>query len=139
MRPSIILDAGPLVAFINARDTNHEWTVTQLKTLAGPMITCEAAISEALYLLRMVNGGTAQVAGMLKSDGLQVGFNLAAEMVPVCDLLTKYADVPMSLTDACLVRMSEMHPKHLVMTFDSDFRIYRRNRRQSVPILSPSK
>ena len=103
------------------------------------MITCEAAISEALFLLSVVHGGTAQVTGMLKSGGLQVGFSLDAEMAPVCDLLTKYADVPMSLADACLVRMSEMHPKHLVMTFDSDFRIYRRNRRQSVPILSPGK
>ena len=65
-------------------------------------------------------------------------FSLATEVKPVCDLLTKYADVPMSLADACLVRMSEMYPKHRVMTLDADFRIYRRRRNQALPLLMPA-
>jgi uncharacterized protein len=137
VKPSVILDAGPLVAFINARDANHEWTVARLKELSGPMLTCEAVLSEAVFLLRTINGGTTQVAGMLRSGGLRITFSLESETSRVCDLLVKYADVPMSLADACLVRMSEIYSRHLVMTFDSDFNVYRRNRRQSIPRLSP--
>ena len=137
MKQSIILDAGPLVALLNSRDMNHAWTVAQLKRMNGPVLTCEAALSEAMFLLRTVAGGTNQIAGLLKSGGLRLGFNLERETRPVCDLLTKYADVPMSLADACLVRMSEIYPEHRVMTFDSDFLIYRRNRHQSLPLISP--
>ena len=137
MKPSVILDAGPLVAFINARDMHHAWTVEQLKKVAGPMLTCESVVSETVFLLRSVAGGTQKVAGLLKSEGLQVAFDFRAETTPVCDLLSKYADVPMSLADACLVRMSELFPRHRVMTLDSDFQRYRRNRRQSIPLVSP--
>ena len=85
MKPSVILDAGPLVAFINARDMHHAWTVEQLKKVAGPMVTCESVLSEAVFLLRHVAGGAQKVAGLLKSQGLQVAFDLRAETTPVCD------------------------------------------------------
>ena len=137
MKLPVIIDAGPLVALINARDTYHAWTVEQLKQASGPLLTCEAALSEAVFLLRTIPGGFSQIVGMLRSGGLKCNFCLSDEIVPVCDLLRKYADVPMSLADACLVRMSELFPKHRVMSLDSDFHVYRRNRQQAVPLLTP--
>lgn len=137
MMPSVIIDAGPLVALINARDTYHAWTVEQLKQAAGPLLTCEAALSEAVFLLRTMPGGVSQIEGMLRTGGLKSFFCLSAEIVPVCNLLRKYADVPMSLADACLVRMSELYPKHRVLTLDRDFHVYRRNRKQVIPLLMP--
>jgi len=59
-------------------------------------------------------------------------------MEPVLKLVQKYADVPMSLADACLVRMAEMLPDPVVLTTDSDFRVYRRHSRQIVPCVMPS-
>lgn len=138
MRPFAIVDAGPLVALVNVRDAYHKWTVDRLKEVDGPMITCEAAVSEALFLLRTVKGGPAKIVGLLASGGLQIGFSLAAELPPVCELLEKYADVPMSLADACLVRMSEIHSSHKLMTLDADFRIYRRHRNRALPLLAPA-
>ena len=137
MKPPIIIDAGPLVALINARDTYHTWTVEQLKQASGPLLTCEAALSEAVFLLRKIPGGASQIGGMLRSGGLKSVFCLNDEIVPVCDILRKYADVPMSLADACLVRMSELFPKHRVLSLDSDFHVYRRNRQQVIPLLTP--
>ena len=137
MKPPVIIDAGPLVALINARDTYHAWTVEQLKQASGPLLTCEAALSEAVFLLRTTTGGVAQITGMLKAGGLKSVFCLKEEIAPVCDLLRKYADVPMSLADACLVRMSELYPKHRILTLDSDFHVYRRNRQQTIPLLTP--
>lgn len=138
MKPQVIIDVGPLVALINARDTYHAWTVEQLKQASGPLLTCEAALSEAVFLLRTIPGGVSQIGGMLRSGGVTCALNLSDEIVPVCDLLRKYADVPMSLADACLVRMSELFPKHRVMSLDSDFQVYRRNRLQVIPLLSPA-
>ena len=138
MKPPVIIDVGPLVALINARDTYHAWTVEQLKQASGPLLTCEAALSEAVFLLRTIPGGVSQIGGMLRSGGVTCALNLSDEIVPVCDLLRKYADVPMSLADACLVRMSELFPKHRVMSLDSDFQVYRRNRLQVIPLLSPA-
>jgi predicted nucleic acid-binding protein len=137
MKPPVIIDAGPLVALINARDAYHAWTVEQLKQASGPLLTCEAALSEAVFLLRTMPGGVSQIGGMLRTGGLKSVFCLNDEIVPVCDLLRKYADVPMSLADACLVRMSELNPKHRVLTLDSDFHVYRRNRQQVIPLLTP--
>jgi uncharacterized protein len=136
VKPSVIIDSGPLVALINARDANHAWTVGELKKVAGPVLTCEAVISEAIFLLRRLAGGTGQIVGMLRTEGLRVAFCLDSEMSRVCDLLTKYADIPISLADASLVRMSELYPRHLLMTFDSDFSVYRRNRRQRIPLIT---
>ena len=137
MNLPVIIDAGPLVALINARDTYHAWTVEQLKQATGPLLTCEAALSEAVFLLRTMPVGVAQIEGMLRTGGLKSVFCLNDEIVPVCDLLRKYADVPMSLADACLVRMSELYSKHRVLTLDSDFHVYRRNRQQVIPLLMP--
>ena len=138
MKPSVIVDAGPLVALVNARDAFHEWTIEQLKGFVGPMLTCESAVSEALFLLRAVYGGGSKITGLLVSGGLEIGFSLSAELQPVCDLIKKYADVPMSLADACLVRMSEMYLKYKVMTLDEDFLIYRRQRNRTLPLLIPT-
>jgi predicted nucleic acid-binding protein len=137
MRPPVIIDAGPLVALINARDSYHAWTVEQLKQASGPLLTCEAALSEAVFLLRTMHRGASQIGGMLRAGGLKSVFCLNDEIVPVCNLLRKYADVPMSLADACLVRMSELYPKHRVLTLDSDFHVYRRNRQHVIPLLTP--
>ena len=137
MNLPVIIDAGPIVALINARDTYHAWTVEQLKQASGPLLTCEAALSEAVFLLRSMSSGVSQIEGLLRTGGLKSVFCLNDEIVPVCDLLRKYADIPMSLADACLVRLSELYPKHRVLTLDSDFHVYRRNRQHVIPLLTP--
>ena len=60
------------------------------------------------------------------------------EGAAVARLLTKYADVPMSLADACLVRMAEQHTHSIVWTLDSDFQRYRKHGRQIIPTLLPN-
>ena len=67
-----------------------------------------------------------------------VAFDLNDEIEAVLKLLQKYSDVPMSLADACLVRMSEVFSDPLLLTTDSDFRVYRRHSRQMIPCLLPS-
>jgi predicted nucleic acid-binding protein len=133
----VIVDTGPLVALLNAADKHHRWTRTVLDDVEAPMATCEAVLSEACFLLRRINGGQDAVLELVARGIVTVTFSLAAELTAVRKLMERYSSVPMSLADACLVRMSELDPRATVITLDSDFKIYRRNRRQAIPVLLP--
>ena len=132
-----IIDAGPLVALLNRRDRHHEWVRDLLDTIEPPIFTCEAVLSEACFLLQGLAGGQDAVLELLARDVVRVEFDLAAEVGHLQALMKRFADVPMSLADACIVRMTEQEPRSVVVTLDGDFRIYRRNRRQIIPTVMP--
>ena len=135
MARNVLVDAGFLVALLSRRDSHHQ-SVTQAPDYAPPWRTCEAVLSEAIHLLGAL--GSPGLSGLLRRRALIAAFNLDNDMEPVLKLLQKYADVPMSLADACLVRMAETLPDPVILTTDSDFRIYRRHSRQMVPCVMPS-
>jgi predicted nucleic acid-binding protein len=135
---TVVIDTGPLVALLNRRDTFHRWVRDVLESVEPPIFTCELVIAEACFLLRDVGGGPDAVLELLERDVVQIDFHLGAEVAPIRSLMKKFANVPMSLADACLVRMTELEPRSVVMTLDDDFRVYRRNRRQPVPTITPT-
>jgi uncharacterized protein len=135
---AVVIDTGPLVALLSRRDPLHRWARDVLDTVEPPIRTCEAVVSETCFLLQDVRGGPDAVFELLERGILQVDFHLAAEIAPIRALMKKFANVPMSLADACLVRMTELDPRSVVMTLDDDFRVYRRNRRHLVPTIMPS-
>ncbi len=137
MRERVILDTGPLVAFINGRDRYHEWAKMQWAEMNRPLLTCEAVLSEACFLLRSLGGGDKAVLELLHRKVLDIPFRLVEYVSQITWLLKKYADIPMSLADACLVRMTELYPDSPVLTLDTDFNIYRRNKQSVIPTLSP--
>lgn len=133
----VLLDTGPLVALIDKRDQYHAWATTTVATLAAPFLTCESVISEACFLLSRVTNGKNAVVGMVKAGHLKISFDLESEIDRVGELLIRYQSVPMSLADACLVRMSEHFSESTVLTLDNDFTIYRRNTNQTIPVIMP--
>jgi predicted nucleic acid-binding protein len=135
MAGTILADSGFLVALLSRNDQNRQWATAQATRLAPPWLTCEAALSEAFYLLG--SRGGAQLAALLRRGLAVPQFNLEAELEPVLSLLDKYTDVPMSLADACLVRMAEIQADPLLLTTDRDFLLYRRHSRQVIPCLLP--
>ncbi len=135
MAGNVLADAGFLVALLSRRDGNHGWAETQASRLPPPWRTCDAALSEAFDLLGARGGPP--LAALLRRHALVLGFDLGADLLPILKLMQKYADVPMSLADACLVRMTEALPDPVVLTTDTDFRIYRRHSRQAVPCVIP--
>lgn len=136
MARNLLVDAGFLVALLSRRDSLHEWAVTIAPDYPPPWRTCEAALSEAFHLLG--TRGTPGLSALLQRRALIVAFDLDNDVEAVLKLLQKYANVPMSLADACLVRMSETFSDPLILTTDSDFRIYRRHSRQMVPCKIPN-
>jgi len=137
MREGLAVDTGPLVALLNARERNHRWAREMFEAATPPLATCEAVITEACYLLREMKGGPQAVFGLLERGVLGIPFRLAENQDAVQALMARYANVPMSLADACLVRMTELDPKATVLTLDGDFRVYRRHARQVIPVLMP--
>lgn len=134
---AVLLDTGPLVAGLNRRDHFHEWARAQLAVVAPPLLTCEAVLAEACYLLRVVTGGSDRVLEMVERGIVCVPYQTVHDVAALRSLMSKYADMGMSLADACLVRMCEQDPSSIVMTLDSDFRTYRRHGKQPIPLLMP--
>ena len=137
MSTQVLLDTGPLVASINRRERHHDWARAQFARTAPPMWTCEPVLAESCFLLRQSPGGGEAVLELVRRGVLAVGFRTEDHVERIIKLMAKYVDVPMSLADACLVRMSELQTDVKVMTLDADFRIYRRHGRQTIPCLAP--
>lgn len=135
MAANALVDAGFLVALLSRRDNHHKWAAAQATEFAPPWTTCEAALSEAFHLLG--SPGLSGLAGLLRRRAVLVSFEFTQDQEPVLMLMQKYSGIPMSLADACLVRMTEMYADSVVLTTDGDFRIYRRHSRQVVPCVMP--
>lgn len=135
MTGTLLLDTGPLVALLVPRERHHHWAIEALRVRAR-VVTCDSVLSEAFFLLRRYEKASRALRGMLDDEALEV-MPLAAEIKPIAKLMDRYQAVPMSFADACLVRMSEVMPRSVVATLDSDFRVYRRNGRQVIPVLMP--
>lgn len=135
MARSLLVDAGFLVAMLSRRDSHHKWAVQEASDNSPPWHTCEAVLSEAYHLLG--ERGAPALNAMLLRRAVVARFNLEDNLEAVVAFMQKYASVPMSLADACLVRMSETMADPLILTTDSDFRVYRRHSRQMVPVLCP--
>jgi predicted nucleic acid-binding protein len=134
---SVVVDAGPIVAWLNARDAQHEWAKREFGRLRPPLLTCEPVLTEAAFLVQRSGGDPGAVLALVVKGVLRVAISLQDEAAHLQALTRRYRSVPMSLADACLVRLSELLDNASVMTLDADFRVYRRKGRQVIPILAP--
>ena len=135
MARSVLVDAGFLVAMLSRRDSHHKWAAQEASDNSPPWHTCEAVLSEAYHLLG--ERGAPGLNRMLSRRAVVATFNLDDNVEAVVAFMQKYASVPMSFADACLVRMSETMADPFILTTDSDFRVYRRHSRQMVPVRCP--
>jgi predicted nucleic acid-binding protein len=133
----VVVDTGPLIALIDRSDRHHAWMHARLSEIVPPLETCEAVLSEACFLARRIPGGVPSILALFEQGACAITFSLAPNLREVSACIQQYLDLPGSVADACLVRMSELAPQSVVLTFDGDFRVYRRNRRQRIPLLMP--
>lgn len=133
-----ICDAGPIVALLSQRDKYHQWAKDAFARIHPPVAICEAVLAEAWHLLRGTSNGQPALLALLATGTIAVEFSLADELTAVRRLVARYRDRPMSLADACLVRMSELLDDAAVITIDQDFHVYRRHGRQVIPLISPA-
>ena len=129
-----IADTGFLVAFANRNDQHHEWAVRVAEHLTEPLLTCEAVLAETAFHLQ-----DAGLALTMIREGLgALAFECRDHLPQLLSLANRYADRRPDLADLCIIRMSELHPRHSVLTVDrADFRVYRRNKREAIPLVCP--
>lgn len=130
-----IADTGFLVAFARRSDRHHEWAVALAEKITEPFLTCEAVLAETAFHLKSVT----IVVDMIAEGLIIPSFDLNDHLPQISDLAHRYRDRVPDLADLCLIRMSELYPKHAVATVDGDFRIYRRNKREAIPLLFPPR
>jgi len=129
-----IADTGFLVAFANRADEHHGWAVSVAKEVTDPLLTCEPVLAETAFHLQSVTLPLAMIR-----DGLvTLAFDCNEHLPQLEALAARYADRHPGLADLCLIRLSELFPKHSVITVDrEDFPVYRRNKREIIPLICP--
>lgn len=129
-----IADTGFLVAFANRNDRHHDWAVSVAEGVTEPLLTCEPVLAEAAFHLQSVP----LVLAMVGEGLIVLSFDCGENLAQLAVLARRYADRRPDLADLCLIRMSELYPKHNVVTVDrEDFRVYRRNKRETIPLICP--
>ena len=134
---SVIVDTGPIVALLDADDQRHAWVKGQFARLRPPLLTCEAVLTESCFLLGREGGDSSSVVQLVERGVLSVAQLLETEAGTIGRLMRRYKNVPMSLADACLVRLIELTNQSTLFTLDSDFEIYRQKGRRLIPLLAP--
>ncbi len=137
MARNVLIDTSALVAALRRRDVHHQWARSHFEAATEPFFTCEAVISESFFLLERARQGKETLCALLERAVIVSRFSLVDELSETIRLLRSYDDTPMSFADACLVRMAEKSDDSIVFTADSDFRTYRKNGRQVIPLLTP--
>jgi predicted nucleic acid-binding protein len=133
-----IVDTGPLVAFFDRAERHHRWVAERVEELEAPLLVCEPVLTEAIYLLARYSRAQDALFDLLQNGALNVAFRIEEHVGALRRLLQKYRDTPMSLADACVVRMAEIHERHAVLTLDSDFSVYRKHGRVPLTLIHPA-
>ena len=133
-----IVDTGPLVAFFDRAERHHRWVTERVEALEAPLLVCEPVLTETMYLLARYLRARGALLDLVQEGALNIAFRIADHVDELRRLLQKYRDTPMSLADACVVRMAEIHERHAVLTLDSDFSVYRKHGRIPLTLIHPA-
>ena len=137
--PAYLTDSGPLVALLDRSERHHQWAREQFDHVRGPILTCEGVIAETAYLINSPGIPPWSVLELVEREVITIRFDLELSLDRVLSLMRKYADTPMDFVDACLVSMTESKRDCQLLTMDSDFHVYRRFERQTIPLLAPAQ
>jgi len=131
-----ICDTGPLLAYLNRKDSYHAWAVTQMSQVRPPLFVSEPVLTEVVYFLREDGIPVDVLFQLLEREAIRVDFDVSAHWPRIRTLMARYAQ--MDLADASVVVMSELHARSRVLTIDRrDFSVYRRNDRQVIDFIAP--
>ena len=132
-----LLDTGPLVSFLASGLRHHLWTCEQWKFFRPPLLTCEPVLTEAAFLLKREGCEADPLFALLERGVIRIALDIEEQQADLRALMHRYRNRPMSLADACLVRLSEIETAGEVFTLDAGFRIYRRHGNKVIPMLMP--
>jgi hypothetical protein len=124
MRNAVALDSGPLFAFFNRRQKEHERVVRFFSSPPGPLLTTWPVFTEVTYLLRpMLDAQRGFITWTI--DALDIDEESGRDRARIVEIMEKYEGLPADFADASLLAMCERRGIERVATFDSDFSVYR--------------
>lgn len=132
----IIMDAGPLVAWLCPGDAHHAWALKTFRSLPAHGLVCEAVLAEACHLVARDGVAPERVLEFVERGSL-VLTPLVGEIRVIGKLMKQYRDMGMDFADACVVRLAELNEELTVCTTDTDFKVYRMHGRQAIPLVAP--
>jgi len=135
---SAIVDTGPLVALFDRAEQHHDWVAERFGELDAPLLVCEPVLAEAMYLLARYPKAQDALLELIQNGALSIAFRVDEHIDALRKMLRKYSDTPISLADACIVRMSEVNDRHAILTLDSDFLVYRKHGRAPLTLIHPA-
>lgn len=133
----VLLDTGPWVALLCSNERHHAWAREQFARIREPLVSCEAVVAETCFLLARGGFDPDKALALIERGVVELPLSLREEIAPVRMLFQRYGNVPASLADACLIRLSERYEPCRVLTLDGDFRVYRRHGRKTIPLIIP--
>jgi predicted nucleic acid-binding protein len=130
-----LVDTGFLVALYDKRELMHPRCLRTYQAFPTQLVTCEAVLCEACYLLRNVPGAIQGILRSVEQGILQIRFTLSDSAAAVAKLMEKYRDTPVDFADACLIAMADQLDTGDIFTLDSDFKHYRWRRNRAFRLL----
>jgi predicted nucleic acid-binding protein len=137
MARTVLIDSGAIVALLCRRDQHHVWAKSHFEAFTEPCLSCEAVLSESFFLLERAHLGGEALCALLERGIIIANFSWERNLPETLHLIRRYRNLPMDFADACLVRMAEIHKQAIVFTTDTDFETYRKNGRQTIPLVAP--
>ena len=137
MPTELLLDTGAFVALVDRSETKHVDCVAVLERWTGPILTTEAVLTEALYLVGPAWLAQKTCLGFFLRGAFLLVPSSKASLQRATALMEKYQDLPMDYADATLVALAEESETDHVFTLDrkgfSTYRLRGRKAFQLVP------
>ena len=133
----VLVDSSFLIALYDQSDFDHTRCLSTYESLDRPLVTCEAVITESVYMLRYVSGAAEALLASIKCGALEIGFMLSEAAGSIQSIMKKYRDTPADFADACLIHMADELDTGDILTLDNDFAHYRWRRTRPFRMLIP--
>lgn len=134
---NILIDTGPIVAFLNKNDQYHSFVKENMSLLMAPFYSCEAVITESFFLMSRIPMGVEKLIELLEMQYILIQPVYSENQSSIHHLIQSYSNIPMSMADACLVQMTDQRKESSIFTLDSDFQIYRSLKGEHIQVIAP--
>lgn len=133
----VLVDTSYLVALYDTSDYDHTRCLRAYESLHQSQVTCEAVITESIYMLRFASGAAEALLASVECGALEISFKLTETAGVISSIMHKYRDIPADFADACLIHMANDLDTGDILTLDSDFKHYRWRRNRTFHMLIP--
>ena len=137
MASKILIDSGPLIAFLSSSEHYHRWVLEQMSQMDGDLVTTESVLSEVVFLMKQNRVAINAIKELIEQKLLQIISAFSTEPITCFNMVEKYVDLPSSVADISLVYVYSTTKNSIIFTLDSDFLIYKSSSGKPLKLVAP--